>query len=173
MSWEVRLADEVFDIGVDSFEGGRFLLLVDGVPLEVDACFPEAGALHLILDGEAFEFDVQKTDQGQDVTLYGTRYSTRVLDERSRALLALGLGGGPASGNETISTSMPGKVVSILVEEGQAVSPGDGIIVVEAMKMENELRCAGEGIVDSILVATGDTVVGGADLVKLKPKEDA
>jgi biotin carboxyl carrier protein len=173
VSWQVTLADQVFEIGVDSVSGSQFTLSIDGEQVEVDACFPEAGALHLILDGEAFEFDIQKTEEGQDVTLYGTRYSARVLDERSRALLALGIGGGPASGHETISTSMPGKVVSILVEEGQEVRPGDGIIVVEAMKMENELRCAGEGVVESILVATGDAVVGGTALVKIKPKEDA
>jgi len=172
MSWEVSLGEQVFEISVDSVSGSRFLLRVDGVEVEVDASFPEEGAVHLIHEGEAFEFDVQKTPDGQDVTFYGTRYSARVLDERSRALLALGIGGGPGSGSETISTSMPGKVVAILVEEGQEVNPGDGIIVVEAMKMENELRCTGEGFVASICVAVGDAVEGGAPLVKLGSRED-
>ena len=173
MSWEVSLGDQAFDIAVEPQGGNNFSVTVDGEAVAVDACFPEAGSVHLLIDGEAYELDVQRTESGQDVTLYGTRYSTTVLDERSRALLALGFGGGAASGNETISTSMPGKVVAILVEEGQEISAGDGIVVVEAMKMENELRCAADGRVESIVVSVGDTVEGGAALVQLAPREDA
>jgi biotin carboxyl carrier protein len=173
MSWEVSLGDQVFAIEVEPGEGSNFVVTVDGEAVAVDACFPESDSLHLILGGEAYEFDVQRTDRGQDVTLYGTCYSTTVLDERSRALRDLGFGAGAASGNETISTSMPGKVVAILVEEGQEVCAGEGIIVIEAMKMENELRCAADGRVQSICVAVGDTAPGGAALVKLAPREDA
>jgi biotin carboxyl carrier protein len=173
MSWEVSLGDQAFDIAVEPQGDNNFSVIVDGDPVVVDACFPEAGSVHLIIDGEAYEFDVQPTDSGHDVTLYGTCYSTTVLDERSRALLALGFGGAVASGNETISTSMPGKVVAILVEEGQEICAGDGIVVVEAMKMENELRCAADGRVESIVVSVGDTVEGGAALVQLAPREDA
>jgi len=173
MSWEVSLGDQAFEIAVDAHGGNNFSVTVDGETIVVDACFPEDGSVHLIIEGEAYEFDVQRTESGQDVTLYGTCYSATVLDERSRALRALGFGGGAASGHETISTSMPGKVVAILVEEGQEISAGDGIVVVEAMKMENELRCAADGRVESIAVSVGDTVEGGAALVQLAPREDA
>ena len=173
MSWEVSLGDQSFEITVKSSEAGRFVLDVDGEEAEADACFPEDGALHMIWEGEAFEFDVQKSDRGHDVTLHGTRYPASVLDERARALMALGMGGGPGAAELDVSTSMPGKVVAILVEEGQEVRAGEGIIVVEAMKMENELKAACDAVVESVCVAVGEAVEGGVTLVKLSRPEDA
>ena len=126
----------------------------------------------MIWQGEAFEFDVQKSDRGHDVTLHGTRYSASVLDERSRALMALGMGGGAGAADLDVSTSMPGKVVAILVEEGQEVRAGEGIIVVEAMKMENELKAACDAVVESVCVTVGEAVEGGVILVKLAPTEN-
>ena len=173
MSWEVTIGAQVFEIDIESVEQGRFILTLDGERTEVDACFPEEGVLHLIRDGEAFEFDIHPRAGGQEVTLYGTRYAAEVVDERTRALQALGMGAEGGSGAETISTSMPGKVVALLVQEGQEVSAGDGIVVVEAMKMENELRCAADGVVEAICVAVGDAVDGGTLLVRLGPREEA
>jgi biotin carboxyl carrier protein len=172
MNWEVNLGTETFDISVESTSDNQFVVTVNGEPIEVDACFVEPGSLHLIHEGKTYEIDLQKTAEGHDVTFDGARYSAHVMDERTRALHALGLGGAAASGSETISTSMPGKVVAILVEEGQAVETGSGIIVVEAMKMENELRCARDGVVSRICVSVGDAVEGGAALVHIDPLEE-
>ena len=173
MSWSVDVGSESFEISVKSADSGRFVLVVDGEEVELDACFPEVGALHMIWGGQAYEIDVQKTEAGRDVTVGGTRYSARLLDERSRALQALGMGGAAGQGDLTISTSMPGKVVAILVDEGQPVSAGDGVIVVEAMKMENELKAAADAVVEGICVKVGDAVEGGTVLVKLAAREDA
>ena len=172
MNWEVNLGSETFDVSVESTSETRFVVKVNGDPVEVDACFVEPGTLHLIHEGRSYELDLQKTAEGHDVTLHGTRYSAQVMDERTRALQALGLGGAAATGSETTSTSMPGKVVAIHVEECQAVETGAGIIVVEAMKMENELRCARDGVVSRICVAVGDAVEGGAALVNIDPLEE-
>ena len=65
---------------------------------------------------------------------------------------------------------MPGRVVDVLVAEGDAVSAGQGIVIVEAMKMENELRAEIDGIVSEIHVRADDRVDGNADLVTLDPK---
>ena len=173
MAWEITIGERTFEVSIESAEQGRFVLSLDGETRQVDACFPEDGVLHLIREGEAFEVDVQRTEHGQDITLYGTRYSASVLDEQTKALRALGMGDQAGSGAETISTAMPGKVVALLVAEGQEVTAGDGIVVVEAMKMENELRCAADGVVKEICVGVGDAVVGGANLVRLGPREDS
>ena len=76
--------------------------------------------MHLIRNGEAFEFDHSPTADGHEVTLYGTRYLVDVLDERRKVLRALGRGAAD-SGGQVLSTSMPGKVVALLVELGAQV----------------------------------------------------
>jgi len=169
MAWEISVAGETFLAEVRQDGEGRFVVSLDGEDIEVDACFPESGVIHLIRGGEAFEVDVQRSEAGQDVTLYGTRYEVGVLDERRKALAALGGGGAGGGGGETISTSMPGKVVAVLVSEGEIVAEGQGVVVVEAMKMENELAASGPGQVQAIHVAPGDAVEGGAALVLLAP----
>ncbi|MEE2828196.1 MAG: biotin/lipoyl-containing protein, partial [Myxococcota bacterium] len=83
-----------------------------------------------------------------------------------------GLGSAAGSGAELISSSMPGKVVALLVEEGEQVVAGSGLVVVEAMKMENELGCSRDGVVAEILVEVGDTVEGGTTLLRVTPLED-
>jgi biotin carboxyl carrier protein len=172
MGWEITIGDEVWMAEVRDLGGGRFEVTLDDERIEVDASFPEPGVLHLIHDGEAFELDVQATPQGRAVTLYGTVYEAAVLDERTRALQALGGFGADAGGDDIISTSMPGKVVAVLVEVGEAVTQGQGIVVVEAMKMENELRAAGDGVVQAVHVESGQAVQGGAPLVTIVPERD-
>ena len=148
---------------------GRFVVTLDGQEHEVDAAFPAKGVVHMIRDGVAWEMDVHRTDRGQDVVFYGTRYEVGVLDERRKALAALGGGGAAGGAGETISTSMPGRVVAVLVEVGDVVEPGQGVVVVEAMKMENELKATAPGVVSKLCAAAGDAVEGGAPLVVLVP----
>ncbi len=74
----------------------------------------------------------------------------------------------PAAGSETISAPMPGTIVSVNVDTGKAVKKGDVLVVLEAMKMENEIKCPRDGVVASVSVNKGDTVDTGAALVALQ-----
>ena len=169
MALEITIGEQAWRAEVQDRGQGRYVVTLDGQEHEVDAAFPRAGVLHMIRDGVAWEVDVQRTDKGQDVVMYGTRYEVGVLDERRKALAALGGGAGASGAGETISTSMPGKVVAVLVEPGDVVEPGQGVIVVEAMKMENELKASAPGVVQKLCAAAGDAVEGGAPLVVLGP----
>lgn len=71
-----------------------------------------------------------------------------------------------ASGN--IRALMPGRVVRVMVKPGDAVSPGQGLLILEAMKMENEITAPREGVVSAVLVEPGQTVEGGADLMVIE-----
>ena len=73
-----------------------------------------------------------------------------------------------AAGRAEIKTAMPGKVVRVLVAEGDAVQKGDGVIVVEAMKMQNEMKSPKDGVVSKIKIAEGDTVSAGDILVVIE-----
>lgn len=169
MAWEITIGARTRRVDVEE-QGGRYVVTVDGEARSVDARRHEPGLLHLLLDGESFEVDQSATPGGFDITLYGTRYAAAVIDERKKALAALS-GQGKKAAGEVIRTSMPGKVVAVLVAEGDAVRPGQGLVVVEAMKMENELRAAGDGVVTKVLVAAGQSVEGGAQLIVVGPKE--
>ena len=76
-------------------------------------------------------------------------------------------GRGASAGNGIVTSPMPGKVVKVLVKEGDEVAEGASIVVVEAMKMENELFSTRAGVVQKVFVAPGDAVEGGARLVTI------
>ena len=119
------------------------------------------GRLHLIyLTGNGGSGAVQATIGGRPVSL-------TVMDElRAQALESLGEG----ARSGTINADIPGLVVEIRVAEGQAVQKGDPVIVVEAMKMQNELVAAIDGIVSGIPVSIGDSVNPGDPLVVIEPE---
>jgi len=95
----------------------------------------------------------------------GGRLWTFHLSDPARALLRSRRGAGRGAG--LVKAPMPGRVVRILVEPGQQVKSGEGIVVVEAMKMENELSAPRDGVVTQVHVSEGDTVESGAALIQV------
>jgi biotin carboxyl carrier protein len=104
------------------------------------------------------------------VALRGVRLSVEALDERARAIRSMrGKGAASAAaGPEVLRAPMPGMVSRVLVAQGAEVAAGDGLIVIESMKMENELRARSAGRVRSIRVAPGTAVEKGAVLIELE-----
>ena len=171
MAWEITLGDTAHRVEARRSDTG-WVVSIDGRDVEVDATLPQAGVVHLVQDGVSRAARVTPTGEGYDVVVDGARYEVGVVDERRKALAAI-TGEGGAGRGEIISTSMPGKVVAILVAEGDVVEKGQGVVVIEAMKMENELRAKGPGVIASIPVAVGEAVEGGAELITIAPLEDA
>ena len=168
MAWEISIGDQVHRVEVEDIDGG-YRLIVDGEPLEVAASLPQPGVLRMVHAGRSHSVDVRAIDDGQEVVLGGVRYDVGVIDERDKAMRLLHDAAGGAGAGEVISTSMPGKVVALLVAVGDAIEPGQGVIVIEAMKMENELKAAHAGVVERVAVAVGDAVEAGAELVVIAP----
>jgi biotin carboxyl carrier protein len=107
------------------------------------------------------------------IDIEGVRYEARVLDPgQEAALVARGAAGGK-KGPSPLTAPMPGLVVRVLVEEGDRVDPGDGLVIVEAMKMENELRAGEAGRVGRIHVQEGAVVEKDEPLVTFQPPEVA
>ena len=100
--------------------------------------------------------------------LDGFRYEVEALDERTRAIRELSGAGQAASGPAPLIAPMPGMIVRVNVRVGEAVLPGQGLVVMEAMKMENELRAASAGTVKAVLVQPGTAVEKGALLLELE-----
>jgi biotin carboxyl carrier protein len=103
--------------------------------------------------------------------MVGERVEVAVQDERSREIAAVSGKTQPGAGGGTVHAPMPGLVVRIEVAEGQQVDAGAGLVVVEAMKMENELRAPRPGMVQTVHVAVGQAVEKGASLVTLASPE--
>lgn len=102
------------------------------------------------------------------LSLEGWRFDVEALDERMRAIRDLTRANAAAAGPAPLVAPMPGLVVRVNVEPGQAVKAGEGLVVMEAMKMENELRAPADGTVAKVLATPGQAVEKGALLVELE-----
>lgn len=103
-----------------------------------------------------------------ELWLDGFRFEVEALDERSRAIRELSTDRSGASGPAPLLAPMPGMIVRVNVSEGDQVQPGQGLVVMEAMKMENELRATAAARVKLIAVAPGTAVEKGALLLELE-----
>jgi biotin carboxyl carrier protein len=121
----------------------------------------------MILGDRSYEVSVHRKNGEYEVVLEGETYAARVLDERAVRIAAAG-GGEEAQSGETVRAPMPGVVVGVAVEVGAEVAPGQGVVTLEAMKMENELKSAGGGTVREINVAVGQGVAQGEILVVIE-----
>jgi glutaconyl-CoA/methylmalonyl-CoA decarboxylase subunit gamma len=172
MRYFVNLDGEEHVVDVTERPGGGFELSLSKTGDEAAATVVEAqvagkGELTTVQVGaKVIDLVVDGAMPKLEVFASGKRASVVVESTRTRAAASM-RGGAAASDEGVITSPMPGKVVKILVKEGDNVTRGAPIIVVEAMKMENELTATKDGVVQKIHVGLGDTVEGGARLVAL------
>jgi biotin carboxyl carrier protein len=125
----------------------------------------------LIVDQRSYELFVERRPGSYAVMIEGDLYEVTVEDARLKRLKAMGGQQQPERGVDTVTAPMPGLVVRVLVEPGDRVAESQGLVILEAMKMENEIRSPRAGVVQSLGVAPGRTVnlgdvlavVGAAD----------
>jgi biotin carboxyl carrier protein len=112
----------------------------------------------VILDGKSYESFVYQGDEDWEVLIRGRQYQVKIEDEREKRLKAAA-GGGVAEGGEFhLKAPMPGLVVSVLVEEGQEVKKGQVMLILESMKMQNELKAPRDGVIGRVRVKAGESV---------------
>ena len=124
----------------------------------------------LIVDGKSHESYVQRGDDNWQVLLRGRLYPVTVEDEREKRLRAAAGGGVEESGEYHLKAPMPGLVVAIPVDEGQEVKKGQVLLILESMKMQNELRAPRDGVVARVAVVAGEGVDQNQVLIVLAPK---
>lgn len=150
--------------------GDKWRLRIDDRELVVDAVRIKPGTWSLILDGRSILVDV---DASKQPNCFHTHQATTsiLLESAQRKRLAMKMGQGrpAASKGEVIKAPIAGRVVKIQIELGAVVEPGACVAILEAMKMENEIKTATGGIVASIDVSAGDSVDTGSKLLSLKP----
>lgn len=131
-------------------------------PMDVLEVAPGRFSVLLNGAGRSFEVHVEEWSGRYRVHTRGADLITAVEDPRQWR--RGGRGGAGAEGQQEVTAPMPGKIVRVLVEEGQEVEAGDGLVVVEAMKMQNAIPSPKQGVVERVLVQAGDTVEHGSKL---------
>ena len=135
---------------------------VDGVPLVADVRVLEPGVMSLVIEGQQYRCVLD----GDAVVIDGQRYSFEVDDPRSLAGRRRRSDG--TAGPRAVKSPMPGRVVRVLVAAGDVVDEHQGVVVIEAMKMQNELKSPKAGRVARVAVAVGDTVGAGEFLAVIE-----
>ena len=140
-------------------DGGRVKAAIGDRVYDVELREPEPDCYLFVRNAEVHECRVSKAHEGFGVSLHGRNYSVTIVDPKR-------LRSGQDSdrhhhGLAEITAPMPGKVVKVQIETGAAVEKGSGIVVVEAMKMQNEMKSPRAGVVIAINVKPGDTVNAG------------
>jgi biotin carboxyl carrier protein len=168
MQYEVEIGDRRLQLVVTR-SGDGFAVSVDGRTRQVDAARIDAHTLSLLVDGAASNEVSIATDAASgllDVHVGATPVAVTLNGRRRWA--RKDEGGGSGSGPRRLTAPMPGKVVRVLVTKGDTVAAKQPVVVVEAMKMENELRAGREGTVAEIHVSEGMSVDAGALLLVIQ-----
>ncbi|RMF56869.1 MAG: biotin/lipoyl-binding protein [Bacteroidetes bacterium] len=161
-TFRATVGDRSFQV---EFRDGQVYL--DGEAVEVSFEPVDAGTYSLLIDGRSVPVYVEGWD-GEDWQglVGGRRRTVRVQDARALLLERFGFEDPKAAAAREVRAPMPGLVLKVLVEEGQTVQPGDGLVILEAMKMENELRAPGAAVVRRVHVAAGEAVLKNDLLVE-------
>ncbi len=166
MKYEVIINGASHQVEINKNNVG-WLCKVNDATLEVDSAFTARDIVSILLGGKAYEVKRERSYDGATHMIVGSaRYSAEVRDPRS--LKTRRADAGSEKGPAKITAPMPGKVVRIIATEGSEIEAGHGVIVVEAMKMQNELKSPKKGVIKKVLVAEGTTVNAGDPLVVIE-----
>jgi len=164
MKYFATIDEQTFEIEIN--QQGE--LCVDGRCEEVDFQSISGSSIYSLLLGNAsFEAIVEARDDCYEVMVQGSLYRVCVEDERMRRLAQAARGFAPPSGEIAIKAPMPGLIVNVPVHVDQAVKKGDVLVVLESMKMENELKAPRDGVVSQVRVESGQSVEQHETLVAM------
>lgn len=161
MKLKAEIENEHYEIEIKR-EGEKISAGINGREYELEASQPEKDTFLLKFENRIFEIYVTprtKPDEPFKVKLANKEIEIALFDPKR--LRGAGIAAGGADGIAEIKTAMPGKLVRILAKEGSEVQAGDGVLVVEAMKMQNEMKSPKDGIIKEIRFEEGATVNAG------------
>jgi biotin carboxyl carrier protein len=163
MKYQTTVNGKTFEIEIN--QDGK--VVVNGEEKAVDFRNISESLYSAIIDHASYEVVVEAQEGIHHVLMLGDLYEVEVLDERQQRLARASAGFGVAQGEISIKSPMPGLIVDVRVAEGVSVEKGQSLIVLESMKMENELKAPRAGTVMRVHVAKGDSVQQNSVLVTL------
>ncbi|OGL44427.1 MAG: hypothetical protein A2W05_06055 [Candidatus Schekmanbacteria bacterium RBG_16_38_10] len=162
MNLEVIINNKEYNVEIERKEKS-FLVKIDDEEFDVDATVLKKELYSLIVSNKSYLTNIKSEENKYIVDVNSESFEIEVFDEATKRTVQRKNEAG--SGKQIIKAPMPGKIVKILVKEGEEVEPGSGMIVVEAMKMENELKSSSKGVVKEIAVEEGVAVNAGDTLI--------
>jgi biotin carboxyl carrier protein len=158
MTYEVTIDGKQYRLELDRAEG-RWRCVLDGREISIDAVLARPDVLSILIGGKAYEIKRERTATDMHLWVGPARYAAELRDPRS--LRSRKAGAGDDKGPKKLIAPMPGKVVRVILRETAEVEAGQGVLVVEAMKMQNEIKSPKKGIVQKIVAAEGTNVNAG------------
>ncbi|MBJ80081.1 MAG: acetyl-CoA carboxylase biotin carboxyl carrier protein subunit [Myxococcales bacterium] len=163
MHYTAIIQNSEVPVEISELSPGHYRIVIEDRVYDIDAQFISETTLSIMNNNQSHRIDTEENpDGGFNLRAMGQILHVDMLDMRALRLRHAQEATANFDGPLTINSPMPGKVVKILVEEGQEVSEGDGLLVIEAMKIENELRAPKSGIVKTIQTSEGNTVESGS-----------
>ena len=158
MTYEVLIDGKTHRLELTRADDG-WACKLDGRAFQIDAVLARRDVLSILIEGTAYEVKRERTATDMHLWVGPARYSAEVRDPRSlRSRRAAGM---EEQGPRKLVSAMPGKVVRVLLAPGSEVEAGQAVLVVEAMKMQNELKSPKKGVVQKIVVSEGTAVNAG------------
>lgn len=173
MSYEVKLKNRIARIEVLSKQGDQLLVAVDGKEYALDFVPLNKGSYSIIHKNKSYNVELIPVNgvKKYNVNTFKNTYEVEIIDSEAK-YLANRLKGQEDEGESIITAPIPGKVVKILVEEGNEVEAGQTVIIIAAMKMESEFKAAKTGVVSEVKVKEGQTVEARQELVVIEYATD-
>jgi biotin carboxyl carrier protein len=168
MKYRVTVGGRTFEVDLLPEAGA---ILVDGTPHRAELRPVSGTPLRMLhLDGAIWTMPILNTGPGAWlVQVAGERHEVEVVDERTAHIRSLAGAVVVPAGPKALRAPMPGLVVRVVAEPGLEVAAGSSLVVLEAMKMENDLKAPGAAVIEQVLVVTGQTVEKGTVLVTFRP----
>ncbi|WP_051904470.1 biotin/lipoyl-containing protein [Hippea jasoniae] len=157
-----------YKVGVRELGNDKYEVVIDDKSYIVDAQLTEHTVYSLIVNGKSYEVDVEYKDGTYNVYNEGDLFKIEVMDELKKRMLEKRGGAGGLEGAYTIKSEMPGRIIDVKVSEGDEVNEGDVLIILEAMKMQNEIKSPKAGKVTEVFVKKDDTIEADAKLVTVE-----
>ena len=146
---------------------GRYRLTIGGEVWDVDARLTAQGITSLLIGGVSYVADVAGRGGACVVEVEGETYVIDV-EEETRYIIRTRGGAGGGHGGQVLRSPMPGRITQVVVQPGDRVNPGDTLLVIEAMKMQNEFKAGAAGVVAEVRVQVGQAVNAGEVLMILE-----
>lgn len=167
MKYYVQLSGKEFEIDLED-RGSHLEAKMNGKSLVVDHAEVERGSKYsVIVDGESFNVSLNHSAAGEDLIVGGCLYQAEVLDEREKGARALENARG-LKGPQVVRSVMPGIVRKVFIKEGDEVVAGSPLLILEAMKMENELCAEKGGTIGKVHVSEGEAINSSDPMVTIE-----
>jgi biotin carboxyl carrier protein len=169
MTFEIKINDRTAWVNLLGQNGNLLKVEVDGKIYQVDLLHTSDGTFSILEGGNSYNIELVPGKQPKKYTahtLYNT-YDITIIDAEARYLINRETNG-KGTASKKISSPMPGKVVKVLVKEGDIIKAGETAIIISAMKMESEYKALSDGVVKKVNVTVGEAVQADQILVELE-----